>query len=328
MSDERRERFILAPYVAVGFQRGTLRLGYGSLGQTVDDPLLQNAVLELCAFLKEPRSESEIHQFVSQAPVYKVALSLLEAKPYLISTKALDEIPRSFHRTALALLSRGLDPSATLRKLDSAKVVILGCGAIGTSLALGLATLGVKNFTLIDPDQFDDSNWGRSKHLTKDSVGQPKVEYLRELILEKESAATIAIHNLEISQQDAFQLPKGDFVFLSADSGHLRTWLREKCEIPWMQVGYAHDFAVWGPLVLPKSSPVPKPAARSVAEGRLLQMGQTINQGYIAPAPFYIAEVAVSFAIQDFLMWIADGPVRCSNKQVAIPIENPLVIEG
>lgn len=57
----------------------------------------------------------------------------------------------------------------------SASVAVVGCGRVGSMLALGLARAGVGSLALIDPDQLEDHSLDAMDLSTSD-VGRPKVE--------------------------------------------------------------------------------------------------------------------------------------------------------
>ena len=48
------------------------------------------------------------------------------------------------------------------QKLEHARVLIIGCGAIGNEIVKNLALLGVKNITLVDFDTIEIHNLSRS----------------------------------------------------------------------------------------------------------------------------------------------------------------------
>ncbi|HVA57604.1 MAG TPA: ThiF family adenylyltransferase [Gemmatimonadaceae bacterium] len=60
--------------------------------------------------------------------------------------------------------------------LDELRVGIIGCGGTGSSVAEQLARLGVRQFTLVDPDELTASNVTRLYGSTLAQVGAPKVE--------------------------------------------------------------------------------------------------------------------------------------------------------
>jgi len=64
----------------------------------------------------------------------------------------------------------------TLRNL---KIQIIGCGRSGSLIAANLARLGVHELTLTDPDLLEEHNLGEMDLVSSASLGQPKVEVLR-----------------------------------------------------------------------------------------------------------------------------------------------------
>lgn len=66
---------------------------------------------------------------------------------------------------------------AAFDRASSAKVAIIGCGAVGSWTAIQLAHSGFQNFTVIDSDIVEESNLNRSIFLHED-IGFPKVQAL------------------------------------------------------------------------------------------------------------------------------------------------------
>ncbi|NQW36842.1 MAG: HesA/MoeB/ThiF family protein [Flavobacteriales bacterium] len=64
------------------------------------------------------------------------------------------------------------------QKLREAKIVIVGCGGLGSVAAVYLAASGVGNIHLIDFDVVSVSNLHRQVFYTTKSIGKPKVEVL------------------------------------------------------------------------------------------------------------------------------------------------------
>lgn len=62
-------------------------------------------------------------------------------------------------------------------------VHIIGCGAVGSSIAFILAHCGVTNFVLYDDDTVESHNIANQMFREKD-IGRPKVEALRDILVE------------------------------------------------------------------------------------------------------------------------------------------------
>lgn len=83
------------------------------------------------------------------------------------------------HTESLLSRSAGFLDSHIARE----SVVVLGCGSVGSTAAVMLARSGVGSFTLIDPEQVEKHNIGRSVYGRRDS-GKPKVRSLKRIIRE------------------------------------------------------------------------------------------------------------------------------------------------
>lgn len=67
--------------------------------------------------------------------------------------------PQAQHSAEADLFCRqSAMPAHDQGALESAHVVVVGCGGLGSWIALGLARMGICRLTLIDPDRFDRTN--------------------------------------------------------------------------------------------------------------------------------------------------------------------------
>jgi hypothetical protein len=147
-------------------------------------------------------------------------------------------------------------PTRHLERIRSRPVVLIGCGGLGSRLALDLAALGVQHFVLIDPDCLDESNLARMFYFDSYSIGRPKVSLVAETISRINPAATVSsIKECSISwlSNNWSTLPENAFLFLTADgddgailSKIPATALREGCQI--MVGGYWESSAIVGPI--------------------------------------------------------------------------------
>jgi len=83
-----------------------------------------------------------------------------------------------FSRTELLI---GKD---ALAKLNKSKVTVVGVGGVGSFVVEGLARSGIGKFVLVDDDFVCITNINRQLHATFKTIGKPKVEVMRDRILE------------------------------------------------------------------------------------------------------------------------------------------------
>ena len=83
-----------------------------------------------------------------------------------------------FSRTELLIGKEGIE------KLNNAKVAIFGIGGVGSFVVEGLVRAGVQNFILIDNDDISLTNLNRQLHATHKTIGQYKVDVMKERILD------------------------------------------------------------------------------------------------------------------------------------------------
>lgn len=100
-------------------------------------------------------------------------------------TVAVSHPPALIRATTLDLLDRteilSRDLSGVAQNLEEARVVCVGVGSLGSTVALQLARSGVGHLTLIDPDHLVSANLGRHV-LGADHLGLAKAKALQERI--------------------------------------------------------------------------------------------------------------------------------------------------
>ena len=85
--------------------------------------------------------------------------------------------------TPFARVERLVGPSG-LAKLGKARVILFGVGGVGGWCAEGLVRSGIGHLTIVDPDCVDVTNINRQLPATSSTLGLPKVEVLRERLLD------------------------------------------------------------------------------------------------------------------------------------------------
>ena len=126
-----------------------------------------------------------------------------------------------YSRTALLM---GND---VMERLGSARVILFGVGGVGSWCAEGLVRSGVTHITLVDSDCVSTSNINRQLMATTRTVGQVKVEALRDRLLEINPNAEItAIERVYSAETaDSFEMERYDYIIDAIDS------LKEKSDL-------------------------------------------------------------------------------------------------
>jgi adenylyltransferase/sulfurtransferase len=122
-------------------------------------------------------------------------------------------------------------------KLFRAKVVLIGCGALGSNIGIGLARAGIGNITAVDRDVVEEENIGTHQYPRR-SISLPKAIALKERIAEINPAIHVAAIVADANRGNIEELVKGaDMVLDGTDNFQTRFLLNDACvknKIPWV----------------------------------------------------------------------------------------------
>lgn len=119
-----------------------------------------------------------------------------------------------FRRTELLLGKENMD------SITNKKVIIFGVGGVGSWCAESLIRSGIRQLTIVDSDRVCITNINRQLMATTKTVGQVKVEVLRERLLTINPSAEITAIQKIFSQETAesFHIEQYDYVIDAIDS--------------------------------------------------------------------------------------------------------------
>jgi molybdopterin/thiamine biosynthesis adenylyltransferase len=80
------------------------------------------------------------------------------------------------------------------RLVRRTRVAIGGLGGCGSNHLLALTRMGFEHFVVADPDVFDLSNLNRQAGASLSTLGQPKVDVMRRMVLDINPDASIVVH--------------------------------------------------------------------------------------------------------------------------------------
>ncbi len=113
-----------------------------------------------------------------------------------------------FSRTELLIGAEGVE------KLKKSRVAIFGIGGVGSFAAEGLVRSGIGKFVLVDDDVISPTNINRQIHATSKTVDRPKVEVMKERMLEINPKAEIETYQCFYMPDDPKGLIRSDYDYI------------------------------------------------------------------------------------------------------------------
>ncbi len=103
-------------------------------------------------------------------------------------------------------------------RLRNSRVLVVGCGGVGGTVAVSLARSGVERFILVDYDDYEPSNMNRQVGCFTSTLGRKKAEVIAEQILDINPEAEVSAHPEYLSLDEiAHLMEDADLVFPAAD---------------------------------------------------------------------------------------------------------------
>lgn len=107
-----------------------------------------------------------------------------------------------------------------MQRVAQQRVIVFGCGGVGSWCIEALVRSGIRHLTIVDFDRVSITNINRQMMATQETVGQVKAEAMRDHLLTINPEADITIRN-EVYNQDSassFLLDDYDYVIDAIDS--------------------------------------------------------------------------------------------------------------
>jgi molybdopterin/thiamine biosynthesis adenylyltransferase/rhodanese-related sulfurtransferase len=116
------------------------------------------------------------------------------------------------------------------KKLESARMLLVGAGGLGSPVAFYLAAAGVGRLRIVDDDRVDRSNLQRQILHTEDALGTPKVESARRALVAMNPRVEVEAIQARVTSANIDALIEGaDVVIDGADNFPLRYLLNDAC---------------------------------------------------------------------------------------------------
>lgn len=132
----------------------------------------------------------------------------------------------SFSRTEILIGTEALE------KLKQSKVAVFGIGGVGTFTVEALARSGVGELVLIDDDDICLTNINRQIHATRKTVGKPKVEVMKERVLEINPDCKVKTFKMLYNEETSEELLSDDYDYVvdAIDMVSAKLDLIERCK--------------------------------------------------------------------------------------------------
>ena len=114
-----------------------------------------------------------------------------------------------FSRTELLLGEAAMD------KLKNSRVAVFGVGGVGGYVCEMLARSGVGHITLIDSDEVSETNRNRQIIALESTTGKPKVDAMRERILDINPDAEVVALNVFYTPENADSYPLSEYDYIA-----------------------------------------------------------------------------------------------------------------
>ena len=134
---------------------------------------------------------------------------------------------KSSYENGMLRRSELLLGTSAMQRIAEARVIIFGVGGVGSWCAESLIRSGIRHLTIVDSDRVCITNCNRQSMATSKTIGQVKVDALRNRLLEiNPDANIIAFQKIyDASTASSFELESYEFVIDAIDS------LTEKTEL-------------------------------------------------------------------------------------------------
>ncbi|WP_158839275.1 HesA/MoeB/ThiF family protein [Polaribacter sp. L3A8] len=117
-------------------------------------------------------------------------------------------------------------------KLQKASVLVVGCGGLGSPIAVYLAASGIGKIHLVDFDTVDASNLHRQVFYALDDVGKSKAAVLSEFIKKRAAFTAVSFTDKPITKENVFELISTfDIIVDGTDSLPTKYLLNDACVI-------------------------------------------------------------------------------------------------
>jgi len=185
------------------------------------------------------------------------------------------------------------------RRLGEARVLVVGCGALGSHTAEALLRAGVGHLTLVDRDVVELSNLHRTGLFTVEDLGRPKAVACAERLRAIDHQAALEPYVLHLGPDEAEALvPGGDLIVDGLDNLETRYLMNDACVkhgVPWVYTAVLATYGLLMPIHVGRSACLrclfPDPPAPG-------SLPTCASAGILGPVPMAMAALQAAVALR------------------------------
>ena len=125
--------------------------------------------------------------------------------------------------------TRLLFGDAAIKKLSSATIMVVGCGAVGSFAIEALARSGIGNLILIDSDRIEESNFNRQLFALDSTINKEKVAVAKQRINDINPEINVVAKKLFFDKDTNLEI-QPDFVIDAIDTVSSKIALYQWCQ--------------------------------------------------------------------------------------------------
>lgn len=111
------------------------------------------------------------------------------------------------------------------RRLNEAKVLVIGAGGLGSPVLIYLAAAGIGTLGIVDDDVVSLSNLQRQILYKYEAIGLAKVEQAKQRLLENNPALVVQAYQQRLSQDNAPEIAKGYDIIVDCTDNYASRYL-------------------------------------------------------------------------------------------------------
>ena len=180
--------------------------------------------------------------------------------------------------------------------LGNAKVLLVGCGGLGSSIAESLVRMGIGTLAIIDQDSVEETNLHRQQLYSENDIGMMKATTAKYHLCDINSNVSILAFCTTLSEKNIHQFSGYDLIVDATDNLSTRYLINDTAlewNIPWIYGGVTGTKGMVMPVIPGKT-----PCLRCLWEEQLKEDKSWLKSGILPSTVTIVAAMQVIEAVK------------------------------